>query len=119
MATLTPTHIAAAAVAGLAIVLSLYSVIGWRRIAGCMRHWFERRYWTDYNVVEFAAWMSKAAIIVPGLIFGKEIWQLHFLTLATSCLLIWASMRKLLPTLLAFNTLWIGISSVVIARNVL
>ena len=39
------------------------------------------------------------------------------MTLLTSALLIWVSERKLLPTMVAFNTLWIGLSSVVIVRN--
>jgi hypothetical protein len=40
------------------------------------------------------------------LIFGIEIWYFHFLTLATSSLLIWASMRKSLPTLIVFIRLF-------------
>ena len=76
-------------------------------------------YWTNYNIVEFAAWFAKAAIIIPGLIWQIEIWWLHIFTLATSCALIWASMKKLLPTLVAFNTLWIGISSIVIVRHLM
>ena len=79
----------------------------------------DKEYWVSYNTIEFAAWMAKAAIIVPGLVFGKEIWWLHFLTLATSSLLIWASMRKSLPTLIVFNTLWIIISLTIILRNIL
>lgn len=78
---------------------------------------FEGEYWTDYNIIEFAAWMAKAAIIVPGLIFGVEIWWLHFLTLITSSLLIWASMRKSLPTLIVFNTIWIVISLTIIFKH--
>jgi hypothetical protein len=78
-----------------------------------------KSYWTDYNVIEFAAWMAKAAIIVPGLIFGKEIWWLHFFTLLTSSLLIWSSMKKSLPTLIVFNTLWIIISLTIILRNII
>lgn len=77
------------------------------------------RYWTDYNVIEFSAWMAKAIIIVPGLIFGIEIWYLHFLTLLTSSLLIWASMKKSLPTLILFNTIWIVISLTIIIRNLI
>jgi hypothetical protein len=77
-----------------------------------------KTYWTDYNVIEFCAWMAKAMIIVPGLIFGVEIWYLHFLTLTTSSLLIWASMRKSLPTLIVFNTIWIIISLTIIIRNI-
>lgn len=95
----------------------LYWFIGYKKIWDRYLMFFTKEYWTDYNTVEFAAWMAKAAIIIPGLIFGKEIWQLHFLTLITSSLLIWASMRKSLPTLIAFNTLWIAISLTIILRN--
>ncbi len=77
-----------------------------------------KTYWTDYNLIEFCAWMAKAIIIVPGLIFGVEIWYLHFLTLTTSSLLIWASMKKSLPTLIVFNTIWIIISLTIIIRNI-
>lgn len=100
------------------ITITLYYFVGWSRIVECMKMWFRRDYWTDYNIVEFAAWIAKATIIIPGLIFGLEIWWLHFFTLVTSSALIWASMRKLLPTLVAFNTLWIGISSFIIVRHV-
>ena len=79
----------------------------------------DKLYWTNYNTIEFAAWMAKAAIIVPGLVFGKEIWWLHFLTLVTSSLLIWASMRKSLPTLIVFNTLWIVISLTIILKHII
>jgi hypothetical protein len=79
----------------------------------------DKEYWNDYNTIEFCAWMAKAAIIIPGLVFGKEIWWLHFLTLLTSSLLIWASMRKSLPTLIVFNTLWIGISLSIILKHIL
>ena len=95
----------------------VYTVAGWRRILSCMQMWFRRDYWTNYNTVEFAAWSTKAAVIIPGLFFGIEIWQLHILTLCTSAALIWASMRKLLPTLVAFNTLWIFLSTFIITRH--
>ncbi len=77
-----------------------------------------KEYWTDYNTIEFAAWMAKAIIIVPGLIFGIELWYMHFFTLLTSSLLIWASMRKSLPTLIIFNTLWIIISLTIILKHI-
>ena len=79
--------------------------------------WFEDEYWVNYNVVEAFAWLANAAVILPGLVWQKEIWELHIVTLLTSALLIWVSERKLLPTMVAFNTLWIGLSSVVIVRN--
>jgi hypothetical protein len=97
----------------------LYLTIGIRKIFERYALFLKKDYWTDYNTIEFFAWFTKAAIIIPGLIMGKEIWWLHFLTLATSSLLIWASMRKSLPTLIAFNTLWIGISLTVIIRNLI
>ena len=75
-------------------------------------------YWTNYNTIEFASWMAKAIIIVPGLIFGIELWYMHFLTLLTSSLLIWASMRKSLPTLIVFNTIWIIISLTIILKHI-
>jgi len=79
--------------------------------------YLDKSYWTDYNTIEAAAWLAKAIIIIPGLVFGIEIWWLHFLTLATSSLLIWASMRKSLPTLVLFNTIWICISLTIIIRH--
>ncbi len=97
----------------------LFYFIGYGRIKDKLLMYKYKSYWTDYNIIEFAAWMAKAAIIVPGLIFGKEIWELHFLTLLTSSLLIWASMKKSLPTLIVFNTLWIIISLTIILRNIL
>ena len=108
-----------AGILGLIITIAVYHHVGWRRIADCMRMWTRRDYWTNYNAVEFAAWFTKALVIVPGLVLGQEIWQLHFLTLATSAALIWASMKKLLPTLVAFNTLWIFLSSAIIVRNLI
>ena len=97
--------------------LFLYSHIGWKKLKSVYSMWFKKEYWTDYNTVEFLSWITKAIIIVPGLIFKIQIWWLYFLTLVTSTLLVWASYRKLLPTLVAFNTLWIFISLMVISQN--
>jgi hypothetical protein len=81
--------------------------------------WFKRDYWTDYNTIEALSWFTKAIIIVPGLIFGIQIWQLYVVAFVTSALLVWASNRKSLPTLVAFNTLWIGISLYVILEQLI
>lgn len=97
----------------------VYAHVGFGNILKSYRMWFEDGYWVNYNVVEAVAWIAKAAVIIPGLVWQREVWQLHIVTLLTSALLIWVSERKLLPTMVAFNTLWIGLSSVVIARNVL
>jgi hypothetical protein len=98
---------------------SLYYWIGVNLILGRYKLFFKKEYWTDYNIIEACAWWAKGAIIIPGLIFGIEIWQLHTLTLITSSMLIWASMKKSLPTLIAFNTMWILLSSIVIIRNLI
>jgi hypothetical protein len=103
----------------IALTTLVYSHVGFANIMASYRMWFREGYWVNYNVVEAIAWIAKAAVIIPGLVWQKEIWQLHIITLLTSALLIWVSERKLLPTMVAFNTLWIGLSSVVIARNVL
>ena len=109
------TYIAAALF--LVITTLVYARVGFSNIVNSYRMWFEEGYWVNYNIVEALAWLAKAAVILPGLIWQKEIWELHIVTLLTSALLIWVSERKLLPTMVAFNTLWIGLSSVVIVRN--
>jgi hypothetical protein len=97
----------------------VYSITGWRKVSECYKMWFTKEYWTDYNIIEAASWIAKATIIIPGLIFGIQIWQLYFVALATSMSLIWASNKKLLPTLVGFNTLWIWLSMMVIAQNII
>ncbi len=98
---------------------SLYYFIGFNNIFDRYKLFLKKNYWTDYNIIEAAAWWAKGIIIIPGLIFNIEIWQFHILTLITSSLLIWASMKKSLPTLIAFNTMWILLSLIVITRNLL
>jgi hypothetical protein len=102
-----------------AITALVYLRVGIVNISNSYRLWFQDGYWVNYNIVEAVAWLAKAAVILPGLVWQKEIWQFHLITLFTSALLIWVSERKLLPTMVAFNTLWIGLSTVVIVRNIL
>ena len=97
----------------------LYLGIGVKKIFKRYKMFLVKSYWTDYNIIEFCAWFAKAIIIIPGLVFGIEIWQFHFLTLITSSLLIWASMRKDLPTLIAFNTIWICISLTILVKHLI
>ncbi len=108
-----------ATVIWLGVIAIAYSHVGWANIKACFGLWFKKEYWTDYNSVEFISWLAKAIIIIPGLIFGFQIWWLYFLTLVTSLTLIWASNKKALPTLVGFNTLWSWISVMVLARNLL
>ncbi len=97
----------------------LYGLIGYSRIFSIIQMFFSKEYWVNYNTIEFLSWMAKAIIIIPGLVFGIELWYFHFLTLVTSSALIWASMKKRLPTLITFNTIWICISLTIIVRNLL
>lgn len=102
----------------LILIYFLYKHIGLKNVKSCMKMWFDSNYWTPtYNKVEFAAWFSKAIIIFPGLLFEKQIWWLFIISLITSSLLIWVSMKKLLPTLIAFNSLWIFISITAIIKH--
>lgn len=79
--------------------------------------WFDKSYWTNYNTIEALSWLAKASIIIPGLIFGLSYWWLYIFALITSLSLIWASNKKLLPTLVAFNSLWVWISCMVIVNH--
>ena len=99
------------------LVAVVFTHSQWSKIRDCFGMWFTREYWTDYNIVEFASWAAKAIIIVPGLIFGLQLWWLYFFTLITSLTLIWASNKKLLPTLVGFNILWAWISCMVLAQH--
>ena len=110
-----------ALIATLATFVSIfitYRHCGWQEIKNCYSMWLTKEYWTNYNVVEALSWFAKAIVIVPGLIFGLQIWQLYWVTLITSIALIWASNKKLLPTLVGFNTLWIWISFMVIFQHI-
>lgn len=100
------------------IVGFIYSCTGLYKIRDCYKLWFRKEYWTGYNIIEAVSWLSKAIIIIPGLLFGIEVWQFYIVALVTSAMLIWASNQKLLPTLVAFNTLWIMLSLIVIVKEV-
>lgn len=98
-------------------ILLMYNIVGTRLIASKFRMYLSPDYWTNYNTIEFISWMAKAVIIIPGLIFGIELWYMHIITLSTSSLLIWASMKKSLPTLILFNSIWICISLTIIIKH--
>jgi hypothetical protein len=114
---MTLTQIISANLAALCLLYIVYHHTGWNNIRSCYSMWFTREYWTNYNTVEFLSWAAKAVIIIPGLIFGISVWWLFFLTLFTSLSLIWASNKKLLPTLVGFNTIWVWISCMVLAQH--
>ena len=116
---MTFEQICVATLVWLVLIAIVYGHSGFDKIKDCYMMWTTKEYWTDYNTVEFVSWAAKAIIIVPGLIFGIQIWWLYFLTLATSLTLIWASNKKLLPTLVGFNTLWVWISCMVLVQHLM
>lgn len=116
---MTTNQIFFAIISTIVTVFIIYRHIGFKQIKDCYANWFKREYWTDYNIIEAASWFAKAMVIVPGLIFGINIWQLYWITLITSIALIWVSERKVLPTLVGFNTLWIWLSLMVISQNII
>lgn len=65
-----------------------------------------KKYWNKANTVEFFAFVAKAVIIIPGLLFNKQIWWLYIFALVSSLMLIWSSTVKTIPTLIWFNILW-------------
>jgi hypothetical protein len=77
---------------------------------------FHREYWNKPNTVEFFAFMTKAAIIIPGLLFGAQIWWLYIIALITSLSLIWSSTVKTLPTIIWFNFIWSALAIAAIAK---
>lgn len=79
------------------------------------RTMWEPGYWNRPNTVEFFAFMTKIAIIFPGLLFGKQFWWLYVFAFVSSAALIWSSTVKTLPTIIVFNVLWcvLAVSSIV------
>lgn len=100
-------------------IIVVYHHCGFGEIRRVYLLWFNRDYWTSYNIVEAVSWACKAIVIVPGLVFGLNIWWLYFGTLISSLALIWASNKKLLPTLVAFNTLWVWMSLMVLCEHLI
>ena len=116
---MTINQILFANISALILIFIVYKHTGFKKIKYCYCMFFTKKYWTNYNTVEFLSWFAKAVIIVPGLIFGISLWWLFFLTLITSLALIWASNKKLLPTLVGFNTIWTWISCMVLAQHLI
>lgn len=115
---MTFEQIISATFAASILIAATYTVMGWKRVIDCYKMWFDKEYWKSYNIVEFIAWITKATIIVPGLIFKVEIWWLYFFALITSLSLMWASNKKLLPTLVGFNSLWVWLACMVLAQTI-
>ena len=81
-----------------------------------LRSMGHRSYWNRPNTVEFFAFMTKAAIIIPGLLFNTQIWWLYIFALVTSLALIWSSTVKTLPTIIWFNIIWSMLAATAIIK---
>lgn len=86
----------------------------WISALKTMRH---KKYWNRPNTVEFFAFMTKIAIIFPGLLLGKQFWWLYIFALMSSLALIWSSTVKTLPTIIWFNILWTLLAILSIAKH--
>ena len=82
-----------------------------------LRSMGNRKYWNRANTVEFFAFMTKAVIIIPGLLFETQYWWLYIFALVTSFALIWSSTVKTLPTLIWFNILWVLLATAAIIKH--
>jgi hypothetical protein len=76
-----------------------------------------KKYWNKPNTVEFFAFMTKIAIIFPGLLLGKQFWWLYIFALISSLALIWSSTVKTLPTIIWFNILWTLLATLSILKH--
>jgi hypothetical protein len=79
----------------------------------------KKKYWNKPNTVEFFAFIVKAMIIIPGLLFGIQIWWFYIFAALSSLGLIWSSTKKTIPTLIWFNILWTALAIVAIAKHFL
>jgi hypothetical protein len=78
-----------------------------------------KTYWTRPNTVEFFAFMTKLAIIFPGLLLEKQWWWLYIFALVSSLSLVWSSTKKTLPTIIIFNLGWSILAATVLVRHFL
>ncbi len=78
-----------------------------------------RSYWNKVNTIEFISFMTKVAIIVPGLLFNKQWWWLYTFALVSSGSLIWTSTKKTLPTIIVFNIIWCCLAITAILKHFL
>lgn len=76
-----------------------------------------KKYWTRANTVEFFAFVAKAMIILPGLLFDISVWWFYIFALVSSLGLIWSSTVKTIPTLIWFNILWSLLAIAYIAKH--
>lgn len=80
------------------------------------KKWGTKEYWTKTNIIEAWAFMTKIAIIFPGLLFEVQWWWLYIFALASSLALILTSTVKTMPTIIWFNIAWVFLASASIIK---
>lgn len=88
-----------------------------KEIKSVTKQMFSSSYWTKVNSIEFWAFSTKLAIIIPGLLWGKQWWWLYIFALVSSVSLIITSTIKTLPTIIYFNIVWCSIAITAIAKH--
>ena len=78
---------------------------------------FKKKYWNLTNTVEFIAFSTKIAIIVPGLLFNYQVWWFYIFALMSSSVLILTSTVKTLPTIIYFNLCWCILATISILKH--
>jgi len=114
---MTLVQIGTALIACLVLTGITYYLTGWEKVKNCLLMWVSPNYWTNYNFVEATSYLSKMAIIISQVLFYTTVWWFYLITLISSLSLIWASNQKLLPTMVWFNTAWVAVSCLVLART--
>lgn len=87
------------------------------KILNAVKTMSSKDYWTRVNAVEAWGFATKLAIIIPGLLLGKQFWWLYIFAIISSVALIWTSTRKTLPTIILFNVAWVILASLSIIKH--
>jgi hypothetical protein len=87
------------------------------KILNAVKTMSSKNYWTRVNAVEACGFSTKLAIIIPGLLFGKQWWWLYIFAIVSSVALIWTSTRKTLPTIILFNVAWVLLATTAIVKH--
>lgn len=89
------------------------------KIRNAIQELLKPEYWNKPNTVEVWGFITKLAIIFPGLLFGKQWWWLYIFAIISSISLIWSSTHKTLPTIILFNVAWVILATTAIAKHFL
>jgi len=90
-----------------------------KQVSNAIKTMSKKEYWTRPNGIEALGFTTKIAIIVPGLLLGKQWWWLYIFAVISSAALIWSSTKKTLPTIILFNVVWIILAVTAITKHFL